>query len=162
MGMNEAMKAELANMDKGYTDAAKADSLLDFKAGTQRVYISEYHFDKAKKGKSAGMPLLIMELKGSDKANKAAFHDLVFTISNENNRAGQFHRDKLKRFMQGFGIKSFELKNLDKVLDPMVNKVFTAVLGYDKNDFLVVTPQGFVLDAKIEQKVNDGDEEAPF
>jgi len=161
MVMNEAMKAELANMDKGYTDAGKADSLMDFKPGTQRVFISEYHFDKAKKGKSAGMPLLIMELKGAAKGNKAAFRDMIFTISNEDSRGGQFHREKLKRFMLGFGVKAFELKSLDQVLEPMVNKVFTAVIGYDKNDYMVVTPQGFVSDAKIEtEAAAEGD--APF
>lgn len=156
--MNEAMKAELEGMDGDYKKAVEDDKNLSFRAGEQNIYISDYHFDRAKKGQNAGKPILIAEFRGAEKRNKSAMSDLVFTILTEASRGGVFHREKLAKFLKGFGIKAFDLGKLDDVFGPLVNKVFKAKINFDKNDYISIQPLKLVG----EREVDDGTGEAPF
>lgn len=158
--MNEAMRAELQHMSGDYERAQKEDSELNFKAGVQKVYFEEVHFDRAKKGANAGMPIVILTLRGAEKTNKKATHDVIFILTTSPDKSGNFHREKLKNFMWGFGVKSFDLGRLDEVFDQIVNKVFEAKIDFDKNGFISVSPQKVIGD--LEKEVEDGSKECPF
>jgi hypothetical protein len=158
--MNEAMRAELESMDGEFEDALKDDSELNFRVGEQDIYISDYHFDRAKKGNNAGKPILILELRGAEKKNKKASADLIFILSAEKDKAGQFMREKLKNFLWGFGVKTYTLSKLDAVFAEFANKVFSAKIDFDKNGFISVSPQK--LKGDVKEEVDDGSGECPF
>lgn len=158
--MNEAMRAQLQKMEGDYDNAEKADDSLNFKVGKQKIYLADYRFDKVKKGPNAGKPILILELKGAEKKNKAAFHDQIFTITTDMDKTGQFNREKLRKFLLGLGIKSYKVSRIDEVLNPLVNQVFEANIDYDKNDYIKLQPLRLIGKKEVEQDADDT--EVPF
>jgi len=159
--INEVMKEQLRLMREKYKEAEKRDDELNFKAGEQFVFIDSYSVDTAKRGSNQGNPILIMPMKGAEKRNKKATHDLIFVLTDTEDRAGRFHRDKLKNFLKGFDIKSFDIYMLEETLEPLVNKVFKAKIDFDKNGFISVDPQRFAKENELE-KAEPSQEEVPF
>jgi len=144
--MDELARVELAKL-QGDWDATM-DGVADgmFKTRTQLVYIEEMNVNF---GKADGRPWISFTVCGAEKDNEKCSGDVLFGLRQSPPKDRDYDMKQMSKFLVALGLpKKVDLGNLDKAIQPIINKVFKAKVeirkGKQGGEFLNATPMGFV------------------
>jgi hypothetical protein len=136
-----------------------------FKNKKQLVYIEDMdvRIQKSDDPKKNGKPWISFTIRGAEKDNEKCDGDVLFGLSREPLKDKKRDYESLGRFLVALGLpKKVDLGNLDKAVQPLINKIFEAKVeirkGKSGGEFLNVTPLGF-KGATAEKPTTD---DAPF
>ncbi len=159
--MDEQARVELRKLQGEWNETMDKVKEGVFKNRRQLVYIDDLTVRIAKKDAT---PWVIFSVCGAEKDNAKCQADVMFGMHKTDLKRRKQSERFMGLFLVALGLPPKpDLGELDKVVEPILNKIFDARIEITDKGFTNVTPLGFV---KGEGGVTGGDggdeEDAPF